>query len=194
MGVTERALGGLAPLLLALALSGCTGAGEPGAAPQEAYASEEAGAEAVTTAARLGTVTGRLEPERRERVVARVTSLVDDWMDAAFVEGDYPRAEFAGAFTSFTRGARQAAVRDAALMTNADLGERIDGVEVVSRRVIVDVLAARGRPAAITARFGLAFDTSGEVSRRVDVRGRLLLRPGEDGWTVFGYRVSKGER
>ena len=53
------------------------------------------------------------------------------------------------------------------------------------------MLAVKGRPSGATARFVLRFATSGDVQRKVEVRGRLFLTPGTDGWRIFGYDVTK---
>ena len=52
-------------------------------------------------------------------------------------------------------------------------------------------LAVRGRAVGMTARFVLDFATTGELQRKVDVRGRLLLTRTDNGWKVFGYDVNK---
>jgi hypothetical protein len=77
-------------------------------------------------------------------------------------------------------------------MSNADVGERIEGVEAKRRRVAVDVLAVKQRPVAVTARVLLGFRTTGDVERTVRVQGRLYLTRGGDGWRVFGYDMTKG--
>ena len=64
---------------------------------------------------------------RAEQVVPEVAAVVDGWMDAAYVAGEYPRDDFADAFPGFTQGAAALATEDADLMTNADRGARIDG-------------------------------------------------------------------
>ena len=43
----------------------------------------------------------------------------------------------------------------------------------------------------MTARFVLDLATTGELQRKVEVRGRLLLTRTENGWKVFGYDVNK---
>jgi hypothetical protein len=54
------------------------------------------------------------------------------------------------------------------------------------------VLAVHGRAVGATARFVLRFRTEGKVARKIEVRGRLFLTPGPDGWRIFGYDVTKG--
>ena len=116
--------------------------------------------EAQTTSA-LGKVTGKLDGQARRRVQARVTRVVDEWLDAAYVGGDYPRTDFAKAFPVFTRGAALRARTDRALMSNQTLGSRIDDVHVYHRDLRIDVLAVGGRAAGVTVRFALGMHLVG---------------------------------
>jgi hypothetical protein len=140
----------------------------------------------------IGRVTGTLPREARRRLAHQIGDVVDGWMDAAYVGGDYPRGDFADAWPGFTDGARDRARHDRQLMSNADIGRRIEGVEAKRRRVTVDVLAVRQRPVAVTARVLLGFRTTGDVERKVRVQGRLYLTHGGHGWRVFGYDMTKG--
>ncbi|MFC4783774.1 hypothetical protein ACT8ZV_04835 [Nocardioides sp. MAHUQ-72] len=186
----------LSPLLVvALAATGCSGDDDgDGAAPAASPTASESGRPApeVRTKVAVGRVPGHLPPRARKRAVHAVGDVVDHWFDAAYVGGRYPRHDFSDAYPAFTAGARADAVRDRDLMTNRPLGREIDGVTAHRRLVWVDLLPARGRAAAATARFRLAFTTTGEKERSVVVRGRLFLVPGPSGWKVFGYDVAKG--
>ena len=192
----RRAYGaGLATLALALGLTlgGCSGdedePDEPGAAPSTPGAPD---APAVETVVEIGRVTGRLPQEARERLADQVGAVVDGWTEAAYLGGDYPRRDFSDSWPGFTAGAQEEAHRDRALMSNEDIGQRIDGVEVRRSRVRIDVLAVRQRAVGVTARVLLGFQTSGELERVVRVEGRLYLTHTERGWRVFGYDVTKG--
>jgi hypothetical protein len=79
-------------------------------------------------------------------------------------------------------------------MTNWDLRQKINGVEVETNKVTIDVMAPKGRPAGATARVRLVFSTTGDTEERVTVRGRLLLTPAHGKWRIFGYDVSKGAK
>ena len=125
--------------------------------------------------------------------MSNVTRVVDGWLDAAYVGGDYPRETFTDAFPRFTKGAVDEAGRDVMLMTNADLGQRIDGVVPKIRRLTVDLLAVRGVAQAATARVRLVFVTQGGVERRVTVAGRLRLVRQTRVWRVFGYDITKAD-
>lgn len=127
-------------------------------------------------------------------MLAQVGEAVDTWIDGGFVGVDYPRDSFDSAFDAFTKPARADANGQKKLMTNWDLRQKIDGVEVKKRTVTVDVMAPRGRPAGATARVDLVFTTTGDTQQRVTVRGRLFLSPGHGKWHIFGYDVSRGAR
>jgi hypothetical protein len=193
--------GVLLVLALAVTLAACSGdpddpSGDPGdddpGSSEAAGATESPPPPPVGTEATMGKVTGQLPREKRSKVRNRVAHAVDAWFDAAYVGGDYPRNDFADAWPGFTAGAQAAARGDKALMSNQDIGADIAGVEATARKVTVDVLAVKGKPSGATARFVLKFRTDGDVRRKVEVRGRLFLTPGSDGWHIFGYDVAKG--
>jgi hypothetical protein len=184
----------VAALLLALTLvvGGCSGGGDDESPPgADGSPASTAGPDPVATRVHLGRTTGKLSKQTRRQLTRSVAGVVDGWLDAAFVAGDYPRTDFHDAFPRFTRGARADAHRDRTLLTNQDIGNRIDGVRATHRRVWVDALVVRRQPVGVTARFVLDFVTSGDLERRIEVRGRLLLTR-DDGWRVFGYDVTKG--
>ena len=179
-------------------LVGCS-AGDtgPAAPPAPAASSPEAGPPPLATRASIVSVTGRLSQADRARLQERVLTVVDGWIDAAFTAGEYPRpgAELAeAAFAGFTPVARERALRDRALMSNAALAEQLDGVRATRRQVRLDVLAVRGRAVGVTARTVLELQLSGEVGRRERVSADLFLTygGGSGGWRVFGYDVTRG--
>jgi hypothetical protein len=182
-------------LLLALLLSACSGGG--GVAEHDPDPSLGAGApttlslKSLETTLRPGVVSGRLPREARQRTLRAVGRVVDGWIDAAYVGGDYPRRDFRHAFPGFTRSARLQARADGHLMSNQAIGARIDGVRPVHRVVLVDVLAVGGHAVGATARVRLGFRTTGRVERRFVVRARLALSR-TDGWQVFAYDASEG--
>jgi hypothetical protein len=188
---------------LALTLGACSSSdsSSPSAGPSET-GSSDAGAQPVATQVRLGKVAGTIKKkswktfmkDHRKTMLKQVGEAVDTWIDGGYVGVDYPRDSFDSAFGSFTRAARHDADRQKNLMTNWQLRQKIDGVEVKKRRVTVDVLAPRGRPAGATARVDLVFVTSGDTQERVTVRGRLLLTPAHGKWQIFGYDVSRGAK
>lgn len=190
---TRRTRVAAVPLCLALLLGGaaCT-ADEPESSGQQGTSgSAGKAAPPVQTVVSVGEVTGGLEPKRRARVKARVGEVVDRWLDRAYVGGKYPRRDFGSAFAGFTRGAAAEARRDRALMSNQQIGGRVESVRATNRRLRIDVLASRGKAVGVTARVILDFATKGKVQRSERVSGRLYLT-WRDGWKVFAYDVTRG--
>lgn len=179
-----------AALVVALAAGGCSGGddepGTPDAGPSGASDHP------VRSQVSFGTITGKLSSETRKRLAHQVVEVVDGWTDAAYLGGDYPRRDFSDSWPGFTAGAEQQAHADRALMSNEDIGDRIDGVEPHKSVVKLDVLAVKQHPVGVTARVFLGFGTTGKVHREIRVRGRLFLTHTDRGWKVFGYNVTKG--
>ena len=186
----RRAATAAAALGLAVLVSGCSGDSDGSADPGST--SSASAEHAVETQVTWGKVTGTLPPDAREQVIATVGDLVDGWTEAAYLGGDYPRQDFSDAWPGFTPGAAQEAHGDRALMSNEDIGTRIDGVEPHKSTVRIDVLAVKQQPVGITAHVFLGFATTGDLEREVRVTGRLFLTPTPQGWKVFAYDVTKG--
>ena len=146
----------------------------------------------VPTKVSFGEVTGRMDRRTRQGLATKVQAVVDGWTDAAYLGGDYPRRAFADAWPGFTRGAEEQARHDRALMSNQDIGDRIDGVVVRRNVLVIDALAVKGHPVGVTARVRLGFRTTGDLERTVRVTGRLFLTRTDGQWKVFGYDVTKG--
>ena len=178
-------------LAVAAAASACSG-GDGGSDGEPSGSGSSTSTHPVDTQVTWGEVTGTLAPADRRHLATKVGQIVDGWTVAAYLGGDYPRRDFADSWPGFTRGAREEAHADRSLMSNEDIGSRIDGVEPYRSRVRIDVLAVHRRPVGVTAHVALTFGTTGEVERRVSVRGRLFLTPTEQGWKVFAYDVTKG--
>lgn len=173
-------------------LTGCTG--DDGKSGNGGGSSGGGGDQAparIETKASVGQVAGKLGKGKRRKVLADVTAVVDGWLDAAYVEGDYPRSDFGNAFPGFTKGAAKLAAKDRRTMSNARLGKRIERVEVVKRNMKIDVLAPGGKFAGATARVMLVVALGGEVERRDRIHGRVLLTPTKGGWRVFGFDVRR---
>ncbi|ANH40346.1 hypothetical protein I601_3949 [Nocardioides dokdonensis FR1436] len=151
------------------------------------------GAAPVRTRVQVGEVVGGLGPVKRRRVATGVARAVDRWWDAAFIDGSYPRRRYGRAFPGFTAGAGARARRDLDQMTSHRIGERVERVTAVRRRVVVDILATRQTARAVTARTTLDYRTRGEARRLLRVHGRLFLVY-RDGWRIFGYDVTQGPK
>lgn len=151
----------------------------------------------VTTDVTIRTVTGgRLPRADRDQLRDKIGETVDEWFDAAYLGGDYPRTDFDDAFGVFTPRARAEAVRDTRLMSNAAVGTTTFGVRALARRVRIDVLADSGRAAGVTVQFRLGMARAGDTGaeREERVSGHLYLTyVAGDGWSVFGYDVRRGD-
>lgn len=194
-------LGVVLLLVLAVVLAACSGDDSSSSPAADATGQPADGAtdapSTVTTTATLGQVKGKLPKGKRSKVRQQVAHAVDEWFDAAYVGGDYPRNDFSTSWPGFTTGAKADALGDKSLMSNSDVGRVITSVEALTRKVSVDVLAVKGKAEGATARFVLKFKTVGDVNdeakvHKYDVQGRLFLTPSPEGWRIFGYDVSKG--
>ena len=156
--------------------------------PNEPVGSTPAAERQISTKATVGRVIGKLGETQKARMTADVSAVVDEFFDNAYL-GDFPRSSFGKAYASFTQGARADAERDADLLSNTEIADQIDLATGTKRRVALDVLAVKGKPQGVTARFTLDFETAGELERVERVKGYLLLADEGQGWKVFGYSV-----
>jgi hypothetical protein len=123
-----------------------------------------------------------------------VSHIAIDWLTDAYVGGRYPREGFDGSFAGFSRGARAAALDDLRVMSNADIGPKVDEVTPTKMDVTVDLLAIDKRAVGATAHVLTTFRAAGDDQGRYRVAGRLLLTKHEGRWDTFAYHVSKGAR
>jgi hypothetical protein len=183
-------------LFLGATMAACrseSGASAPRSpAPSAGADSVSLAAAPVAVQARLHRVHGRLPDARRKAVRRQVASVVERWWDAAYLGGSYPRTRFSHAFPGFTVGARARARQDERLMSNRDIGARIDSVTPQRASMRLDVLAVAGQARGVTARFVLRFSTTGPRAGTSVVRGRVFLTRRHGPWRVFGYAVTKG--
>jgi hypothetical protein len=183
-------------VIVAPVTGGCSGgdAEKPRTAPSDsasASASVATTPPAVTTDVEWGELVGRISAAKRQQLAGDVQKVVDGWIDAAYLAGDYPRTDFTRSWPGFTPGAALEARRDANLTSNRDIGASIDGVQAQRRAVTLDVVSAGRRPVGVTAHVALRFTTAGATPQTVRVAGRLLLTPTRQGWQIFGYDVRK---
>jgi hypothetical protein len=177
-----------------LALTGC--GGEP-KKPEASPSPSPVPAPTVKSTAKLIHVQGRFPKNRRQAAAANVAKVVDRWLQAAYVGGDYPRATStftAKSFPGFSKGAIAQAGKQMSLMSSATIAPDIDGVEVVSSDVHVDLLANNNHPVGAVARVRLVYDTTGDRESRQTVRGSLDMVPTETSWAVFGFNITREEK
>lgn len=177
-----------------LALAGCGGEPDrPAASPSPSPVP----APSVKSAAKLVHVQGKFPRSRRQAVATNVAKVVDRWLQAAYVGGDYPRATStftAKSFPGFSKGTIAQAGKQMSLMSNATIAPQIDAVEVVSSDVHVDLLANNNYPVGAVARIRLVYDTTGDRESRQTVRGSLDMVPTETSWAVFGFNITREEK
>ncbi|EGD41329.1 hypothetical protein NBCG_04326 [Nocardioidaceae bacterium Broad-1] len=177
-----------------LALAGCGGEPDkPAASPSPSPVP----APTVKSAAKLVHVQGKFPRSRHQAVATNVAKVVDRWLQAAYVGGDYPRATStftAKSFPGFSKGTIAQAGKQMSLMSNATIAPDIDGVEVVSSDVHVDLLANNNYPVGAVARVRLVYDTTGDLESRQTVRGSLDMVPTETSWAVFGFNITREEK
>jgi|GEM_PF-1757000 len=196
--VRRTALAAAGATLVSVALVGCSGdevdAGGGPAPTGEPTPTPTPTPEPIVTNATINRVDGDLAASGRDRLRDRVLVAVDAWIDGAY-GGSYPRDDFSEAFASFTSAAGKRAIGDQDLMSNASIGEQLDAVLPVRRRLRIDVLGVEGRAVAVTAQVVLGLELSGEITRRDRIAGSLYLTYEKSGrapgWRVFGYDVSR---
>lgn len=181
-------------LVLVLGLAGCSGGDEeddPGAGPSgSGTAAEPRG---TPSRVEVGEVAGKLPKGPARDVAADVARVVDRWLDAAYVAGDYPRSRFGDAVPGFTKDAAALARRQPDLMSNQAVGDRVDAVTATRRVIRVDVLAPKGKASGATAHVNLIIDMEGDVERTDQIRGRVVLTRSDGGWRMFGFDIERGE-
>jgi hypothetical protein len=175
-----------------ITLAGCSGGSDdkPSGTGSPSAATTTAAPAPDDTRATVATLTGRLSADRRDALAGAVTTVVDGWLEGAYL-GDFPRSDYSKAFTGFTRGAAAKAKRNLALMTNSDISDRIDTARATKRTISLDVLSLRQRPVGVTARVDLAFETSGGLAGGQQVTGTVDLTPVGNGWKIFGFKISR---
>jgi hypothetical protein len=173
-------------IALVAGLGACTGSGSDSDDADPAPGAESS-APGIRTTATIGKVTGKLRRDQRAPLRKKVMATFDSWVDAAYLSGGD-----GDAFPGFIKDARALAKKDGAQMSNAALWDRVDSVTATRRELSIEVLADKGRPAAVTGRFVLVLELDGQTTRKDRIAGRLFLRRGHDGWKIFGYDVKRG--
>lgn len=168
---------------------------EPSVSPSPSEGSDVTlDAEPAPFRVRVTRVAGRMKPEDREVLADNVGKVVSAYFDDAFLDGDYPRDDFHGAFTTFSAQAAKQAWRDRDLLSNSDLGPSTESVLARRRTAYLSVLAPHKVAAGVTARVDLRFlaDRGDAPDKVVTVKGRLMLTRKQDGgWKIFGYDLSQ---
>lgn len=190
-GPARRAGVAATVLVVAMSLAACSGDDDDSGDDPETPAGEPP-AMVVTSQVAVGEVSGRLPKQKRKATSEDVGKVVTDWIEAAYFDGA-PEVSLGDAFPGFTKGAAALARRDKWLMSNASLGGNVEEVVPVGKvHVDVDMLAVKGRVAGATGRFRVVFDTVAEKTKRVTVRGRVVLSRNKSGdWLIFAYDAGR---
>jgi hypothetical protein len=182
---TARAAGTIA---LLAALAACTGGSDGTTDPSSSPEAEE---DSSWSAATFSAVSGTLDEAGQATLSEEIAEVVDGWLQGAYL-GDFPRADFAPAFESFTKGARTKALEDSALTTSSALSDRIESAEATSRELVLDVMAIGNKAIGVSADVALEFETTGTLASTQTVNATLDLTQRRGRWSVFGYTITKG--
>jgi hypothetical protein len=195
----RRCCAGLAGALL-LAVSACSGEGEPAAdeSPTPTAASTATIEPApVPAKVRVTRVSGTMKGKDQEVLADNVGKVLTGYFDDAFLGGDYPRESFGSAFATFTRGAAATAKRQKGLLTNRRLGPTTEVVVPRRQTAYLSVLAPHRVAAGVTAKVHLRYlaQRADRPDVAVTVKGRLnLTRDKSGGWTIFGYDLTRSSK
>ncbi|HSE07141.1 MAG TPA: hypothetical protein VLB29_00635 [Nocardioidaceae bacterium] len=199
----SRALaGGLAAALLLVGGAGCTsGEEEQPETASSPLPSRSVGTQPTLEAKPVPTkvtiarvVGGKFDRKQRERLEKQIARVLSSYFDDAFLGGEYPRSDFAGALATFSPGAVRRAASDRDLLTNAGVGTSTEAVVARTKDARLDVLVPKRLVAGLTARIRLVFvqERADGADQRVTVSGRLLLNRKKSGpWQIFGYDLTR---
>ena len=140
------------------------------------------------------TCAGRLGEDARAEIESGIGDTLSTYVVRAFL-GDYPRDDFVRAFDAFTSGAAESAAEDIDLLT-ASRFKDAEAVVATRLRARISCLVERGDVVGATARVAFDFEAQEPDAERpqpFSLRGRMMLTPGADTWSVFGYDVARDD-
>ena len=171
----------VATIVVAALLGGCT---EPPADDGPPAGPESA-------ALRITTATGgnKLAEDQRTDVESAIGEVLSEYVEQAFL-GDHPRTAYLPALDGFTDVAAELAAGDLEVLTAAGV-EDLAAVRATRLDSDLSLFVVDGDPLGATAWVDFDFDATlaDDSTRRLILRGRLLLTRTRDGWEVFGYDV-----
>ena len=193
----SRPAAALLGVTLLVAGSGCTGDDKSPRASSSSSPPEAAAAPSVPMKVVVTRVSGKLPKKSRSALEANVGKTVTAYVDAAFLKGEYPRADFSDSFGAFTPGAARQARHDLPLLTNKGLGPTTESVRATRRTAYLSVLAPHKVAAGVTAKVNLVFVVNrvDQPAQRIRLGGRLLLtrNKGAGAWSIFGYDLHRSD-
>lgn len=166
-------------------MTGCTGDG-----PQR----EDEDSEPAALEVRVITCAGRLGDDARAELESGIGDTLSAYVVGAFL-GDYPRDDFVRSFDVFTSSAAREATEDIDVLTAARFSDA-ERVTATRLRARITCVVNRGSPVGATATVAFDFEATepgAAPAEPFSLRGRLLLTPGSDTWSVFGYDVSRDD-
>jgi len=181
----------VASVVLAASLHGCSSSSGDAPAPGESGTPEstEATVADLRVRAKVSRVQGQLSQRRQRKLTDNLEHVLRGYLVAAYLHGRAGDG-YRGSFPPFTKDARELAVRDAAITSDAAYAGA-DEVRPSGAAAFLSVVAPDGRPVGITARVFLDLDvTEKDRTRRLSLTGRLLLTPEDGRWRIFGYDLS----
>lgn len=132
-------------------------------------------------------VSGRLPKAQRRHLSQQLTSIVERWWAAAYLNDRSSKS-----FPVFTPAAAKLAERQAALTTSS-LPQGTP-IAVVRRTLAIDVLAVHKKPVGADAVIELTYAAgSGGHAPRYRVEGTISLTPTKKGWRVFAFDLTKAK-
>ncbi|MET1058919.1 MAG: hypothetical protein ABWX84_04950 [Nocardioides sp.] len=175
------------PLVLATALlAGCTGDGPEGGDGDDGGS--------VALEVRVVSCAGRLGEDARAEIESGIGDTLSAYVVRAFL-GDYPRDDFVRSFDAFTSGAAASAAEDIDLLTGSRFKDA-EGVVATRLSARISCLVERGDVVGATAKVAFDFEAQqpdAEQPQPFSLRGRILMTPGPDAWSVFGYDVARDD-
>lgn len=191
--------------VLAIVLVSCThddGSPTPSTGSSTSDAATTAGAPTLEKSnaklkVEIAQLRGGVKKSRRAWLSHQIAKPIKGWMDAAYLQGGFPRSGQASydktTFTGWTDRAARLALRDRGVTTNSAISEKVVRVVADERSARLFVFAVGGLTGGATARVHLKMTTEQKSGNRKTyvVSGQLLLTRKADRWRIFGYDLHR---
>ncbi len=140
---------------------------------------------------------GGVKKSKRAWITRKIAKPIKGWMDAAYLEGSFPRSGrtsyHKSTFAGWTDQAARLALRDRGVTTNAAISDKVVRVVADERSARLFVFAMGGLTGGATARVHLKMtvEQKSGVRRTFVVAGQLQLTRKADRWRIFGYDLRR---
>lgn len=184
----SRGVRGLALLVTVVVLWLTTGSGCNDDEPEP----DRPESQSVPLELTLGRGSSDLATEVSDTFQNDVVDTLSGYVVSAFL-GDYPRSDFVEALDWFTTDGAEVAAGQLNVLTGT-LFEDADSVVATKLEARLAPFAPGQQPAGVSAAIQFSFDVTedGDTST-VTLTGRLMLVPEDDGWRIFGFKVSRDD-